>query len=175
MGWVTCSLRAQALNVRRNDMNYKLMEISQRLQDLQSFGSAIANGVVTGSSIAGVSSPYYNELMNYMFSSSQYAGGRAKQQTDDYLAGRGQLDWGYNQLAQKNGGDIDPNLIFTDRYQANLQEFAKLAQERVHKEEKMLQNEQKTLETQLKAVDAECEAVEKAIDSDIKRSAIKLA
>lgn len=179
MGWVTCSLRKQALNIRRENMNYRLIELSQKLQDLQTFGNNIADGMVSDVDASSVSSSYFGTQLGFMQQSSAIAYRRARQETDAYLQQAGYINQGtggqYTLAANGEGGNVNASLIFNDRYKKAMEECSKEIQKRIKDLEIKISNEKNTLETQLKAVDAEYEAMDKAIESDIKRSAIKLA
>lgn len=179
MAWVTCSIRSMSLLNRKFDMNMQLMKISQRLMDLQTFGSNIANGAVSASAMASCPSSMFGTQSAYLSQSAQVAYQSASVKTNDYLQRIGMINQGtngqYQLAAEGQNSQTQPYLIFNEIYKQELKECANKLTEKINAEEKQLTQKKLTLETQLKAVEAEYESIQKTIDDDIKNSAIKLA
>ena len=179
MTWVTNSLRAQALKSRREDINFALLKLSQKLIDMQQYGAAMADGVFSDNEISTMPGRNINAAFNYMAGSSNLALSAADARAQQYFMARAEMakytDGQYNVAANGAQGNLDDYSIFNNFYKQALQELADREAENIHVEEKKIQQEQLRLETQLKAIDAEYEQVSKSVEGDIKNSAIKLA
>lgn len=179
MTWVTCSIRSQSLLNRKYQMNMELMNISQKLQDLQTYGSNIADGVISQAEAGNCPSSLFGTQMQFMGNSTAVAYQSAQAKTNAYLqqlGGLNQNTGGQYQLAADGANSqIQPALIFNQIFKQELAEYTKKITEKINKEEQKLMQEQKRMEVQLQAVDAEYESVQKAMEDDIKKSAIKLA
>ncbi len=178
MAWVTCSVRSMMLANRKHDLNFKLLQISQRLMDLQTYGSNISDGVLSQSEMASSPSSFFGRQSAYLSRSSAIAYQSAGIKTNDYLQRIGAINQGtqgqYTLASEGEGANVQPYLIFNQIYKAELEEFSKQEQAKINREEKKLTQEKLQIETQLKAADAEYENVQKAMEDDIKKSAIKL-
>lgn len=66
MSWVMLSLRKVALKQRISNFDMKLVQISQRIQDLQSYANNIADGVITYNEAATCPSSLFGTQMDFI-------------------------------------------------------------------------------------------------------------
>ncbi len=185
MTWVVNTIRMQALKTREQDMNWKLLQISQRLIDLGNYGASIGDGMISDSEASSMPAAFQNRTLGFMYNSMQNAVPSANNKLDEYMALRNDMGPIYSNGANGNGtfgdGMTDAqwsemcDSIYQGFLKTELEEYSKQETEKIHVEEKKIQQEKLQLETQLKAIQAEYEGISKAVDNDIKNSAIKLA
>ena len=152
MAWVTISLRKMALRARQNNLNARLMELSQQQQSMQ---------MAAGYALSAMNAQKDQALMEAQ--DRYYAGieglqyGDSNSQTMAALR-RSELDYQREQLVI--------NSVFTaaEEGQRNMTKVRESA----------ISMEIEILNTQLMAVNAEYEALEKGLESDIKKDTIKL-
>lgn len=183
MSWVMLSLRKIALKNRMSDLEMKSIQISQRIQDLQSYANNIADGVITFSEAATCPSSLFGTQMDFMTNSSAVAYQSANVKTNAYLqqmqmtqnATGGQYNYAQNSINAQYASADQQYLLFNEIYKQELEEYSKEVSAQLNEEEKQLQTEQARIEAQLKAAEAEYEQVSQRMDSNIKNDAIKLA
>lgn len=182
MSWAMLSLRKSALKQRINDLEFKSIQLSQRMMDLQSYANNIADGVITYSEAATCPSSMFGTQMNFMASSSGVAYESAQIKTDAYLQQMqslqattgGQYNYASTSTNAAYANSDQAYLLFNEIYKEELKEYSKEISAQINEEEKQIQTEQTRVETQLKAAEAELESLSSAIDTDIKNDAIKL-
>lgn len=169
------TMRKLMLTNRINTLNAKLMEISQKTQDLAAYGANISDGFITPEEAANSPASLFKRQSLYMTTTVQNAWNQASVATQTYLT----MNQGTNAMV---GNTIDPTGTTTNPNQALLnQAYFKQAMEAAAKNEekkievieKELDQQRLKIETQLKAAEAELEGVEKAEDQGIKASAPK--
>lgn len=181
MTWVMLSLRKATLKSRVSDLEAKLVNISQRIQDMQSYASSIADGSVSYSEMANAPSSLFGTHLEYMQNASGVAYQSAQIKTNAYLQQMNMIQQntqGQYQLAIDPTGaqaDVQPYLIFNEIYKQEMKEYAKQISEKLNGEEKELQTEKTRIEAQIKAAEAEYDSVSKQMDTNIKNDAIQLA
>lgn len=183
MSWVMLSLRKVALKNRISDLEMKSIQISQRIQDLQSYANNIADGVITYSEAATCPSSLFGTQMDFMTNSSSVAYQSAQIKTDAYLQQMqmfqgttgGQYNFASTSTNAAYANADQAYLLFNEIYKQELEEYSKEVSAQLNEEEKQLQTEQARIEAQLKAAEAELESVSSQVDNNIKNDAIKLA
>ncbi len=165
MGWVTLSLRNQAILGQRIEMEHQLMNINQKLMSLQSYATSVTNGVMNCGKPSWldcgcVVSPYE----------------RAKFETDMFIRQNGMLDpktGRYYMVGKKGLAPISPQKIFLDFLHKATNAYINQLREHLHKIEKKLTHERDQMLTRIKMLDAEYNANKDAISNSIKESAPK--
>ena len=183
MSWVMLSLRQAALKQRISNLEMKAVQISQRIEDLASFGNNIADGVVTYSEAATCPSSLFGTQMDFMANSSGVAYQSAQIKTDAYLqqmqalqnATNGQYNYASTSTNAQFANPEQAYLLFNEIYKQELKEYTQEITAQMNEEEKQLQSEKTRIETQLKAAESELENVQQKVDTNIKNDAIKLA
>ncbi len=159
MGWAALSLRKMTLKQRINNLEQRLVTISQELQsqyDSSSYAEQ-AIGVEKSNALADLQSTYSSNVSTI---SSQYSGSTDTDALAEYNTAlqEEQLSYMYNQMIQ--------NSVFTAKEQA--------LQDTVNQSETQLQLEQEQVETQLEAARAEYDSLDEACSQDIQSGAISL-
>lgn len=183
MTWVMLSLRKMQLTQRVSNFEAKLLDISQRIMDLQNYASNIADGVITYNEAANCPSSMFGTQMNFMSASAPIAYQSAQVKTNAYLQ---QMQALQNTTGNQYGyaqGTIDATyansdqayLLFNQIYKQELEEYSKEVSKQLNQEEKELQQEKLRIESQLKAAEAELQSVSESETKNIQSGAIKLA
>ncbi len=159
MGWAALSLRKMTLKQRINNLEQRLVTISQELQsqyDSSSYAEQ-AIGVEKSNALADLQSTYSSNVSTI---SSQYSGSTDTDALAEYNTAlqEEQLSYMYNQMIQ--------NSVFTAKEQA--------LQDTINQSETQLQLEQEQVETQLEAARAEYDSLDEACSQDIQSGAISL-
>ena len=171
--------RKLMLTSRINQINLKLMQISQKQQDLAAYSSNIADGMITPEEAANSPASLFQRQNAYMNTTVSNAWNQSNAATQQYLAQYNAMNGGTNGQVSKT---IDPTGTTSNVNQSMLQsayfqQAMKAAAQNESKKVSALDNEldeqRLSLETQLKAAQAELENVEKAEDNGIKQSAPK--
>ena len=170
MSFLVLFARKMSLKNQVSDLNYKLMQKSQELQDLQQYTAAIADGEVSMNDLTTVPASMFGRLSQYMVASNNYAT-QAAQANYAMLggaqAGQAQQDATAQQQYQF--------LVYKNLYDQQKQQFLKAEQAQLHVKEKAMENEKLKLEQQLKMMEAELQTLDQSINNGIKDSAPQYA
>ena len=186
MTWVFLSLRKMQLKQRLSNYQNRLIQISQKLMDMQELAAAVADGKITYMEGASAPSSLFGTQMNFLGQSSSIAYQSAQVKTNAYLqqmqtinqATGGQYQYSLDPTSMAGyiqDGQIQPYLIFNSIYQEELDAYANQYAQELNRQEQDLEQEKLTLETQIKAIQAEYEAVEQQEGDNIQSDAIKLS
>ena len=176
------TMRKLQLTQRINNLQYRLMQISQKLQDLSVYAGNVADGLITPSEFMNSPASIFGVNMNYFNSSVPKALYQASMSTNMYnnnILRMNQMSGGQYSLA------VDPSrpdsifnnqfFIFNSFFKQALDAAGKAEAAKVKRLESDLQAEKLTIDTQLKAAEKELESVEKAEEKGIDRSTPKYA
>ena len=169
MSFLVLFARKMSLKNEVNDINYKLMQKSQELQDLQAYTAAIADGEVSMNDLTTAPASMFGRMSQYMVGSNNYA----MQAAQANYAMFGGMQAGQNQEATAQ--QQYQQLIFKNLYDTQKQQYLKAEQAQLHVKEKAMENEKLKLEQQLKLLEAELGEIDKGIESGIKDSAPQYA
>lgn len=151
MAWVTISLRKQALRARMDNLNFKLMQLSQQQQSMQMSGG------------------YATSVMNAQKNQKLTEALERHQSRLGNITGTGST-------ASKQVSAEDARYQQEQMYINSLFQSLETGQSNLTKnKETAISNEIETLKTQLQHVSQEYDSLEKGLESDIKRDTIKLA
>jgi len=157
------------LTSRINQIQYKLMQLSQKLTDIALFGANVQDGVISPDEF--MSSPAS------IFGAQVQAGGQFMQLAVPQAQLQMQMYLQYQQAMGGSGlvNQMQPNngLLFNAFLRQSLESVARGVQKRIAAEENKIQMEKTRLETQLKAAQSELEQCERAEEEGMKRSAPK--
>lgn len=159
MGWAALSLRKMTLKQRINNLEQRLVNISQELQSMYDSSSYAqqALGVEKTNALASLQQTYSNNTSTLAGTYQGATDTNALNQYNQALQ-QEQLSLMYNQMIQ--------NSLFTAKETA--------MQDSINQAETQLQLEQEQVETQLEAARAEYESLDQACSQDIQSGAIKL-
>ncbi|MBR2525387.1 hypothetical protein IKE67_02865 [bacterium] len=177
MAFLVLFARKMSLKNQVNDLNYKLMQKQQELQDLQAYTAAIADGEVTMNELTTTPASMFGRMSQYMVASHNYAYQAAQfnyAQFGGAYAQQMQAQQGQAQQGQAPQYDYQA-IVFNNLYQQQKQQFVKAEQEQLHIKEKAMENEKLKLEQQLKMMEAELQTIDESINKGIKDSAPQYA
>ena len=151
---------------RKNDLNYRLMNLTRKLSDLQQYAANIADGSVSMSDMMNTPSSMFGRQMMYM----QYAHNGA------LFGAQQKMAMMQPQIAMQMQQMQDPNYqakyqqwIFKRLYDQERERMGKQETKLLNEQEKQIQAEKAKLETQLKLLDQELEACKQGEDAAIKQ------
>lgn len=176
------TMRKLQLTQRINSLQYRLMQISQKLQDLSVYAGNVADGVISPSEFMNSPASIFGVNMNFLNNSVPKALYQASMSTQMYTnniinlnnASGGQYAYA---LDPSNPNSIYNNqfFVFNSFFKQALDAAGKAEAAKVKRLETDLQNEKLMIDTQLKAAEKELESVEKAEEKGIERSTPKYA
>lgn len=168
MTFLVLFARKMMLKNQASDLNYKLMQKQQELQDLQSYTAAIADGEVSLNDLSTAPASMFGNMTQYMVGSHNYAMQAAQAQ---YGMFAGQQQVSQNAMAQQQY----QQLVFKNLYDQQKQQVLKAEQAKLHVKEKSMENEKLRLEQQLKLIESELGTIDQSIDRGIKDAAPQYA
>ncbi len=169
--------RKLMLTNRVNQINYKLMLLSQKQQDLATYAANVADGIITPEEAANSSATMYQRQNIFMAQNSGNAYNQASLAAQNYVAQYNAINAStnnaYSNTIDPTGttSSIDMTALTSAYYQQAMEQAAKSEQSKIQAIENEIDQQVASLETQLKAAQAELESVEKAEDSAIKAAA----
>ena len=170
MGFLVLFARKMSLKNQVNDLNYKLMQKQQELQDLQAYTAAIADGEVSMNDLTTTPASMFGRISQYMVASHNYAN-QAAQANYSVFGGAYAA-----QMQAQAGQQYDyQSIVFKNLYDQQKQQFLKAEQAQLHVKEKAMENEKLKLEQQLKLMEAELSTLDQSIDKGIKDAAPQYA
>ena len=176
------TMRKLQLTQRINNLQYRLMQISQKLQDLSAYAGNVADGVITPSEFMNSPASIFGVNMNYLNSSVPKALYQASMSTQLYtnnILRMNQISGGQYSFAvdPSNPNSIFNNqfFVFNSFFKQALDASGKAEAAKIKRLESDLQAEKLAIDTQLKSAEKELESVEKAEEKGIERSTPKYA
>jgi len=176
MSFLVLFARKLSLKNQVNDLNFKLMQKTQELQDLQSYTAAIADGEVSMNDLTTSPVSMFGRMSQYMVGSHNYAM-TAAQQNMAVLQGQPQpqAQEGQDAQQQAQAQAYYQQLVFKNLYDQQKAQYLKAEQAQLHVKEKAMENEKLKLEQQLKMAEAELSQMDQAINNGIKEAAPQYA
>lgn len=163
------TMRKMQLISRINDIQYKLMQLSQKLSDLALFGANIQDGMITPDELANSPASLFLPHMQFANAAMMNAIPQAQFQMEMYKQ---------YQAHMNNPNALTPqvqNFMFNSLLKQSLESVAKGTLKRIAAEEKKIQMEKARYEQQLKAMQAEVESCDRAEEQGIKNTTPKYA
>lgn len=170
------------LTSQKNLLNMKLLQITQKRQQIMLYAGTIADGDVTAEEISTMRGDNYLKSANYRISSYTQAAKDAGNQIDAQYNLAINQEGTYNQLYQASEkGDTDArdqleayrSTLYSNNFSSSLQDQAEVEQKKLNAEDYQLEVEQKRIETQISAITTELNSVEQAETKEIEGSAPK--
>ena len=175
-------MRKLQLTQRINQIQYRLMQLSQRLQDLSVYAGNVADGVISPSEFMNSPASIYGVNMNFFNNSvpkSLFEAARASQIYNTNIANMNMASGGQYGMAvdPSNPQSIYANqfFVFNAFFKQALDAAGKAEAAKIKRLETDIENQKLMLETQLKAAQAELENTVKAEEDGIKRAAPQYA
>lgn len=163
------TMRKMHLISRISDIQYKLMQLSQKLSDLALFGSNIQDGMITPDEFANSPASLFLPHMQFGNYAMMQAIPQAQFQMQMYQQYQAQMG---------NASALTPQVehfMFNSFLKQSLESVAKGTLKRIAAEEKKIQMEKARYEQQLKAMQAEVESCDRAEEQGIKNATPKYA
>lgn len=154
---------------RKAAINIKLMGLQQKLRDLQSYASSIADGTISMNDLMTAPSSMFNRMSIFMMYSHQAAmtGAQEKfgpmsQMAMQQMAQAGQTDQQQQALYQQS--------LFKNLYTQEREKFSKLEEKILNQQDTKIQQEIVQLETQAKMLDSEEKKIDEGIDKEAEKA-----
>ena len=163
--------RKLSLKNQINDINYKMMQKQQEMQDLQAYTAAIADGSVSMNDLTTAPASMFGRMSQYMVGSHNYAM-QAAGQNMAYLQGT-------NQIGQVSADATAQNkyqmAVCKNLYDQQKAQYQKAEEAKLQVKNKQIDNECLKLEQQLKQLEAEYQAIGSSVDKYASECAPKYA
>ena len=165
MGLLIFAYRKLEIIRQKNDIQYRLTNLTRKLNELQQYAANIADGSISMSDMMNTPASMFGRQLMYM----QYAHNGA-------LFGA-QQKFGMMQpmIAMQMQQMQDPNMqtmyqkwIFKNLYDQERERMGKQEEKLLNEQEKQIQQEKAKLETQLKLLEQEYESCKQGEDSSVK-------
>lgn len=165
MGLLIFAYRKQYIINRKSEINMKLLTLRQKLMDLQSYASSIADGTVSMNDLMTAPASMFNRMSIFMMYSHQASmmGAQEKfgplnQMAMSQMNQNGQNDPMQMQMYQQS--------LFKNLYTQEREQFNKVEQRILNQQETQIQKQVAELETQAKMLDSEEKSCDDAIDKE---------
>ena len=169
MSLLIFAYRHQDIIGRKNALNMKLMELKQKLMELQTYASSIADGSVSMNDLMNAPASMFGRMSIFMMYSHQagMAGAQEKMPMMSQMSAP-QMQQMAPQMQQQY-----QQAMFKSLYDQEKETFSKNEQRILNEQEKRGSMEVSKIETQLKMLDKDEEEVSKAEDKAAEKSAPK--
>lgn len=167
MSFLIFAYRKQQIIALKSSLNYKIMQLNQKLMDLATYSASIAEGKVTGQSLIDTPASLFERTIAFAQYSGQMGQATGIQNTKMYFAmnpnAMAQIQPEYRQQYQ--------DTIYQGFFKQGVEKACEVEKAVLNAEEKKINSELATYQTQLKQLEAEEEQVNKGIDDGAKKSA----
>ncbi len=174
------TMRKLQLTQRINQLQYRQMELAQRLQDLAVYAGNVADGVISPSEFMSSPASIFGAQMNFFNNSVPKSLFEAARSSQIYNANIMNMNAASNGQYGMAVDPTNPNSIFANQYfvfnaffKQALDAAGKAEAAKVKRLETDIQNQKLQIDTQLKAAEAELKSVEEAEQKGIEASAPK--
>lgn len=151
---------------RQNAMQYRLQELTRKLNDLTQYATNIADGSISMSDMMNTPATMFNRQLMFMMYSHNASIFGAQQQ----MAQMGpMIQQQMMQMPDPNAQAMYQNWVFQNLYKQQRELATKQETALLNQQEKELTQEKTKLETQLNLLQQELESVKKAEESGIKQ------
>lgn len=141
---------------RKNDLNYRLMNLTRKLNDMQQYASSIGDGSLSMQDMMQMPSSMFGRSMTYM----TYAHNNALMGAQRNMSQMGpQMQMQMTQMQDPNAQAMYQNWIFKNLYQQEREKAGKIEAKLLNEQEKQITMEKEKIETQLKILEQEMESV----------------
>lgn len=148
---------------QKSDLNYRLMNLTNKLRDLQQYAANIADGSVSMSDMMNTPASMFNRTLMYMTYAHNGSLTNANQQMQQMMM-LPHVQAQMQQMQDPNQQAMYQNWIFQNLYKQQREQFGKVEQKLLHEQEKAIEQEKAKLEAQLKILDAEFDSVKQGED-----------
>lgn len=150
---------------QKNDLNYRIMSLTRKLNELQQYAANIGDGTVSMQDIMNMPASMFNRAAAFMAYSHNGALKGAQQNMQ--MMGP-QIQFQMQQMQQMSQGQnansqqMYQQWIFQNLYKQELQKYQKHEEKLLNQQEQEIQQEKARLEAQLRMLEAEYESTAQA-------------
>ena len=150
---------------QRNDLQYRLMQLTKKLSDLQQYSANVADGSVSMSDMMNTPGSMFGRQMMYM----QYAHNGALMSANQNMAMmQPVMAMQMQQMPNPQYQAMYQQWIFKSLYNQARENIGKQESKLLNEQEKQIQAEKAKIETQLKMIEQEYESVKQGEQEAIK-------
>lgn len=148
---------------QKNDLNYRLMQLTKKLSDLQQYSANIADGSVSMFDMMNTPASMFNRQMMYSMYSHNMALAGAQQ---NFMMMGPMISMQMQQMNPQSQA-MYQQWIFKNLYQQQKERVNKVEQKLLNQQETQIQQEKAKLESQLKMLDQELQSISEAEDKAV--------
>ena len=171
MSLLIFTLRRQQILVEKSKLNLQLLEMKQKLMDLQTYAANIADGTVSMNDLMTAPASMFGRMSIFMQSSHQIAMTGA-QQNFGYMS---QIPGAIPQMQDPQMQQMYAQMMFKNLYDQEREKFSKVETKQLNLEDTRIQQEIARIETRLKMLEGDEGNVKEAEEKGIKDSMAKYA
>lgn len=169
MGLLIFTYRKHDLARRKYEIEFKLTQLSQKLQDLHSYSASISDGSVSLNDLMNAPASVFNRMSMYMMYSHQGAMAGANEKFNFMRMTPGAIPPMQSPQMQQQYNDM----LFKNLYEQERERFKKVEEKALNAQDMKIAGESNKLQTELKMIEAELTEVKSAEDKAAKDSAPK--
>lgn len=180
MSLLSLSKRHQDIIIQSSNLNYKLNLLNQKMMDLQSYASSIANSPLSIFDLMSAPASMFGKMSNFMQVSNHDASIYAQRNVDQAVK-MNQADYQNfinTQAQQGQTAQADAaykNMMYQKLYQNVIDTLTKKETDALNREEKKIEQQKAQIETQVKMLDSEEKTVSEAEGKEAEKTAPKFA
>ena len=163
MSLLIFAYRKLYINRQKSDLNYRLMELTRKLSDLQQYAANIGDGSVSMSDMMNTPSSMFGRQLMFM----QYAHNGSLFGAQQKFAMMQPVIANQMQQMQPEMQMMYQNWVFKNLYDQERERMGKQEAKLLNEQEKQIQAEKMKIETQLKLLDQELQACKEGEDKSI--------
>lgn len=170
MGILLLSYRKLSLINRKEDLNYKLMQMKQKLYEAQDYAASISDGNITMRELMNCPTSYFDRMQGYMVNSHNSAFTNADQKYRVYMPLMQDTLARLPDQAQQNAYQ---DMMFQQMYKQEKEKSLKSEEKAMASLDKKLQMEISKEEGKLKMIEAELNKLDEQVDKAAEKAAPK--
>lgn len=169
MSLLIFAYRKQEIIRRKNELNFKLLELEKQLMDLHSYSTSISDGAISVDEMMHAPASMFNRMSIFTMYSHQSALAGA-QENFGKMKASGMLDTMMASI-QPQQQEAYRQMVMENLYKQGRESFSKQEEKILNEQDKQIQQQKAKLEAQLKLLDAEEEKVTTGEDAAAKKAA----
>ena len=143
---------------QKNDLNYRLMQVTKKLSDLQQYAANIGDGSVSMFDMMNTPASMFNRQMMFSIYSHNMALAGAQQ---NFMMMQPMMNMQMQQM-NPDAQAMYQQWVFNSLYQQQKERINKVEQKLLNQQETQIQQEKAKIESQLKMLDQELQSVSEA-------------
>lgn len=167
MSFLIFACRKQQIIALKSSLNFKIMQLNQKLMDLATYSASIAEGQVTGQSLMNAPASLFDRTLAFAQYSGQMGRAVGTQNMQMYMA----MNPGYLSQYPPEQQPMAQQALYNGFFKQGVDKALEVEKAVLNAQEKKINSELTTYQTQLKQLEAEEEQVNKGIDDGAKKSA----